>query len=322
MPSIHAKPQIPTATLAKSLDQLQKAIDKSTKADGSVDVKKLETALKTADPGAKLGLAAIADAFVRERTYYSGGGCGSSSSSHTVQEKPTSLDKSEVKSVLSALLAARSKVESFDTKKADGKAGKDGKLSPEEAAAASKLAGKGLGADIALATLQGAENATTEGAKLGPQLARVFGRAEAAVMATKGRDGTITMSTLEAAMDRLPAGIDSKAMFAAISSAYERARTVYSGGGGGCGGGGGSSRTVYDAPSKLTKKEAGEVMSAFAQAVQLVVNAGTLGGAATMKQLISDAKSAGSLVGELMELAVKPHLPRDPPPVSYSRSGC
>src|SRR5688572_30308091 len=183
MPPISSKaPQIPTANLTRSLDSLSKAIEKATKADGSVDVRKLETALKSADPGAKLGLAAIADAFVRDKTVWVGGsgGCGGSSGySTTVQEKPSSLKPAEVKSVLSALLQARAKVEAFDTTKADGKKGKDQQLSPQEAAAAGKIAGDGLAGDIALATLLGAENVAAKEGKLGGQLQHLFARAEA-----------------------------------------------------------------------------------------------------------------------------------------------
>lgn len=284
MPKIHRN-QIPTATLQNSLDNLEKAIEKSTKADGSVDVQKLENALKTADPGAKNALSAIADAFERERTHYTAGGCGSSQA-HTYYEPPTSLAKKEVNSVLKALLVARSKVESFDTKLADGKPGQDAAISPEEAAAAAKLAGRGLGADLALATLQGAEEALLpSNANLRKQLAHVLGRAQAAVMATKGKDGTITMSTLEAAIDRLP-GIDGKELSYAIASRVE------------------NRRPVYGTLTKLTKEEAEHVESVFAEAVQIVNDTDNL-----RADWVSDfSRSVGGLLGDVMRLAVKPHI--------------
>jgi hypothetical protein len=315
--TITTKPHIPTAALKSSFDQLEKALDSSTKADGSVDVKKLETALKNADPGAKLGLSAVADAFVRERTVSTGGGCGSSGSTHTVQEKPTTLTKGEVKTVLTALLTARARAEGFDTQKADGTKGKDKKLSADEAASAVQLAGTGLAADIALGALQGAEQAATAGAALADKLHIGFARAGAALNAAKGRDGSVSMEGLQLAFARLPDGVDGDALLSAISKAFERERVVHSGGG--CGGG--SSTTVREAPSKLTKSEVKEVAAALTRASEILEEAGDVK-ASALKALIATAKDDGDLTGSLMNAIARPFVPPNPPAPSSGGGGC
>mgnify|MGYP000945074046 CR=1 FL=1 len=315
--AITTKPHVATADLKRSFDQLEKALDKSTKADGSVDVKKLETALKTADAGAQLGLAAIADAFTRERTYTTGGGCGSSSSTRTVQEQPTTLTKTEAKSVLKALLEARARAEAFDTEKADGAKGKDGKLSSDELARASLGAGSGLAGELAASALTGAENDATSGLALGQKLAAGLDRAASALTASQGRDGSVSMEGLALAFSRLPEGTDGDALLKSISEAFERARVVHSGGG--CGGG--SSTTVYDAPTKLTKTEAKEVAAAFAEARAVLDDAGTVK-ASGLKALIADARDRGDLAGALFDAIARPFVPASPPPPSSGGGGC
>jgi hypothetical protein len=227
------------------------------------------------------------------------------------------LNKAEVKTVLTALLQARAKTEAFDTHQADGKAGKDQKISTQEAAAAADSAGSGLASDLALAALQGAENDASTSGTLKSQLGNQFARAEAALTATKGRDGSVSMKTLETAFARLPNGVDGDALLSAISNAFERARTVSSGGG--CGGG--STTTVYDAPTKLTKSEVASVREAFADAMALVDDAGTLN-AKGMKALIAAAEAKGDLVGAFMDALVTPHIPAAPPAPSYGSGGC
>lgn len=317
---IQKTPHASTQQLRRSLESIEKAVQKATKSDGTVDVKKLEAGLARADEGAKLGLESIVDAFQREYTYSTGGGCGSSSRTHVGHKDPTALTAGEAQSVLTALVQARAKAESFDTHKASGKKGKDGAISAEESARAMKKAGDDLAGKLATSALEGAERTALDGAGLGVQLESSLERAAAAVRVVAGRDGSVDVSALQMAFARLPEEAQSDGLLDAIKSAFQRTQTVRVSSG--CSS---TTETRYVDPTKLSRAEATEVHDALEQALQLIADKSDGDGDLSTKRLRSlkeDASALGGLVESFVDLVVEPHLPAPPPAPSRSYGGC
>ncbi len=313
---------VPTTTLKKTLAAIEKAVGKATGDDGKVDVAKLEGALAKADPGAKLGLKAIADAFVRKTEVWistGGGGCGGGGYSSTQDVPATALTAREAKSVLSALVAAKAKAGAFDT--GGGAGGKpDGVVTPLEAATAMRGAGNLLADKLAVAALQGAQEAADAKLGLADHLAAALDRASTTVGTLKGRDGSLSMAALGTALKKLGSAVDGDALFQAVKHAHERTRTI-SVSTGGCGGSN-SSQTVQETPSKLTKSEATALQASFAAAATALTAARSADGGLTAAAMGRAVKDAGAgLAGTLVELVVERHRPVAAPVYASSSTG-
>lgn len=129
MPRIPNKPSFPNLTpenLKKTLDKVSKAVEEATSADGEVSLDDVAAKL-TGDDAALSTLDAIRreDAFERTETRTSVS-CGGDSSTREVRVAPESLQGAEVRSVLTALIAAKSDLDAVDSNA-------DGRISIEEA---------------------------------------------------------------------------------------------------------------------------------------------------------------------------------------------
>jgi hypothetical protein len=140
------KPSFPnpsTQQVEGKLDRLKDAVQDARKADGTVDVGQLEDAAN-GDVALEKGVREIKDAYQRTETRTSSGCSGSGT--REVQVDPAKLEASEVQSVMSALMEAKSKVRGLDDNS-------DGRISKTEAKDADRLSG--LSGELAEAALEG-----------------------------------------------------------------------------------------------------------------------------------------------------------------------
>jgi hypothetical protein len=127
MPPISNKPNFPnpqTSQIQQDLQRLSQEIERATDGQGEVDLAEVRDRL-SGDKTATRALDVIQDedTFQRTETRTVSAGCGGGTTTREVAVEPTTLKRTEVQSVLDALIAARSKVEVFDND-ADGKIGK------------------------------------------------------------------------------------------------------------------------------------------------------------------------------------------------------
>jgi hypothetical protein len=113
-------PQLTTADLEKKIDKLGDAIEQATAADGSVDVSKVEDAV-SADPTLRSAFEEVKDSFQRREMRTVSDGCGGGTTRREVDVDPAKLDAGEVRSVMSALLEAKTRVSTEIDKDGDGK---------------------------------------------------------------------------------------------------------------------------------------------------------------------------------------------------------
>jgi hypothetical protein len=124
MPRIPDKPRFPNPQTSKIQDDLQRLsqeIERATDAQGEVDMAEIRDRL-SGDATATKALDVIQDedSFQRMETRNVSVGCGGGTTTREVAVEPKILKRTEVQSVLDALISARSKVEVFDND-ADGK---------------------------------------------------------------------------------------------------------------------------------------------------------------------------------------------------------
>ncbi|MEW5851218.1 MAG: hypothetical protein AB2A00_20690 [Myxococcota bacterium] len=152
--------KITPQNLEKSLDRLDKALEKAVDDKGQVSVDELERRLdvtaevKGKDVGTTKALEAVKDEFSRTESYWVSSGCSGYSATRTVE--PELLKKGEVKNVREALMEAKKRVAGFDTHKADGTKGKDGVISEKEEKAALAKPADDLAGTLAQEALKGA----------------------------------------------------------------------------------------------------------------------------------------------------------------------
>lgn len=136
MPTIN-KPAYPNPSatqLDHKLDRMADALRQAAEADGSVKIEKLEQKVAASgDQALSNQLDAIERSFQRTERSAVTSGC-SGSTTREVQVKPKALDPAEVRSVFSALLDAKAKVNSLDS---NG----DGRIAHDEAGRANGLDG-------------------------------------------------------------------------------------------------------------------------------------------------------------------------------------